>query len=76
MAISVSVVTRGTRREEVPRVAYVYPTSIGITRGTLSVAILVAVTDGVDILVALRSSFHLYSVRNARAGLRIVKRKS
>ncbi len=34
-----------------------FPTNIGITRGTQSVAILVVVSDGVDIWVA-----HLYSV--------------
>ncbi len=34
------------------------PTDISITRGTLSVAILVVVSDGVDIWVALRFSYH------------------
>ncbi len=34
-----------------------YPTNIGITRGTH-----VVVSDGVDIWVALRFSYHLYIV--------------
>ena len=32
------------------------------------------VSHGVDIWVALRFSYHLYDVRNARTGVRIVKK--
>ena len=38
----------------------VLPTNIGITRGTPSVTALLVVSDGVDIWVALRFSYHLY----------------
>ncbi len=52
------------------------PTNIGITRCiTIGGDILVVVSDGADIWVALRFTYHLYSVRNARAGIRIVKKK-
>ncbi len=40
------------------QVFYYYPTNIGIARGTLSVATLVVVSDGVDLSVALRFSYH------------------
>ncbi len=38
------------------------PTNISIARGTLSVATLVVVSNGVDISVALRFLYHLYSI--------------
>ncbi len=40
------------------RTLLTHPTNIGITRGTVSVAILVAVRRVVDIWVALRFSYH------------------
>ena len=41
----------------------VLPTNIGIARCTVSVATIVVVSAGVDISVAIRSLYHLYSVR-------------
>ena len=42
--------------------------SLGVGWGTPSVTIVVVVRDGIAIWVALRSSYHLNGVRNARAG--------
>ncbi len=42
-------------------VASAYPTNVGITRGTPSVATLVVVSDGVAIRVALKGFYITYS---------------
>ncbi len=46
-----------------------HPTNIGVIRGTLSVAILVVVSNGLAMWVALRFLYDLYAVRNATSGV-------